>query len=157
MEIIWIIAGALLILAGFVGSFLPVIPGPLLSYIGLLSLQLTGEPPFEVSFLVSWAAIMLIVSFLDNVIPAIGAKKYGGSPLGIFGCIVGLLAGIVFFPPIGIVAGPVAGAFAGELLAGKSRDQAFRAAMGSFMGFLFSTLLKAVFCAFMAYYFIVNL
>jgi len=117
MEIIWIVAGSLLILAGIAGSFLPVIPGPPLSYVGLLLLQFTSTSPFSASFLIGWAVVVIVVSSLDHLIPAIGSSRMGGTKYGFLGCIIGGLIGLIFFPPLGIIIGPMIGAYAGE--AGK--------------------------------------
>jgi len=152
METLLIVIGAILILAGFAGSFLPVLPGPPVSFVGLLVLQLTPAHPFSLTFLIVWALIVGAVMLLDNVIPAYGTKKFGGSPYGVWGSVIGLIIG-VFFSPVGLVAGPLVGAFAGELVAGKESDQAFRSALGSFFGFLAGTVLKVIVTAMMGYYF----
>jgi uncharacterized protein len=157
MDIIWIIAGAIFILFGFISSFLPVIPGPPLSYIGLLFMQLTANRPFDTSFLIIWALVVTVIFILDNLIPIYGTKKFGGSPAGMLGCIAGLIIGVLFFPPVGVIIGPIAGAFTGEIMTGKKSDKAFRAAFGAFAGYVFSTLLKVTICAVLAYYFVMNL
>lgn len=157
MEILLIIIGALLIITGFIGAFLPILPGPPLSYVGLLLLQLTDPTPFSLLFMIIWAVIVMIIMLLDNLIPAWGAKKYGGSPWGVWGCIIGVIAGIFFFPPFGMIIGPLVGAFLGELAGGKERDQAFTAAWGSFIGLLLGTLLNVIACGVMGYYFFVNI
>ena len=156
METIIIILGALLILAGLLGSFLPVLPGPPISYVGLLLLQLTSTPPFSVQFLIIWALIVIAIMLLDNVVPAWGARKYGGSPYGVWGSILGLIAGF-FFPPLGIIIGPIVGAFIGEMAGGKTSDQALKAAWGSFVGFLAGTLMKVIASGMMGYYFFINI
>ena len=156
METIIIILGALLILAGLLGSFLPVLPGPPISYVGLLLLQLTSTPPFTVQFLIIWALIVIAIMLLDNVVPAWGARKYGGSPYGVWGSILGLIAGF-FFPPLGIIIGPIVGAFIGEMAGGKTSDQALKAAWGSFVGFLAGTLMKVIASGMMGYYFFMNI
>lgn len=156
IETILIVLGALLIIAGFIGSFLPVLPGPPISYLGLLLLQFTSSAPFSVLFFIVWAVIIIAILVLDNIIPTMGAKKYGGSPFGVWGSIVGLAAGF-FFPPLGIIIGPIAGAFLGELMGGKSSDQAFKAAWGSFLGFMAGTLLKVIASGMMGYYFFINI
>lgn len=156
METIIIIFSAILIIAGFLGSFLPVLPGPPISYIGLLLLQLSATPPFSIQFLVIWALIVIAIMVLDNIVPAWGARKYGGSPYGVWGSIIGLVAGF-FFPPVGIIIGPIAGAFLGEMVGGKSSDQALRAAWGSFVGFMAGTLMKVIACGMMGYYFVINI
>ena len=156
METLLIIIGALLIIAGFLGSFLPVVPGPPLSYGGLLVLQLTAATPFTWQFMVVWALIVIAIMILDNVIPVYGAKKYGGSPYGVWGSIVGLILGF-FFPPLGIIIGPIVGAFLGELVGGKNSDEAMRAAWGSFVGFLAGTVMKVIASGMMGYYFFSSL
>jgi uncharacterized protein YqgC (DUF456 family) len=156
METLVIIIGALLMIAGLLGSFLPVIPGLPFSYAGLLILQFTSSHPFSLQFFIIWGLIVVVLMVLDNVIPAYGTKKFGGSPYGVWGSILGLGIGF-FFPPTGLVLGPLIGAFLGELLSGKKSDQAFRSALGSFMGFLVSTILKVIASGMMAYYFFINI
>jgi len=96
MDIVWNVMAALLILAGIAGCFLPIIPGPPLGYLGLLILQLQESPPFETTFLLIWAGIILAVSAMDYVIPPLATKKFGGSKQGIWGSTIGLVVGIFF-------------------------------------------------------------
>lgn len=156
METILLLLGAILIVAGFIGSFLPVVPGLPFSYAGLLVLQLTTTPPFSLQFLIIWAVIVAILMMLDNIIPAWGTKKFGGSPYGIWGSIVGLMLGFLF-APTGIIVGPLLGAFLGELMAGRDTGRALKSAMGSFAGLLASTLLKVMAAGMMGYYFFINI
>jgi uncharacterized protein YqgC (DUF456 family) len=153
MDIFWIIIGSLFMLAGIIGCFIPFLPGPPLSYIGFIALQFKGEAGFTSSFMWYWAVIVLVITLLDYVVPAYGTKKFGGSRLGILGCTVGLIFGI-WMGPIGIIFGPFVGALIGELISNKNSNQAFRAAMGSFVGFLFGTLMKFITCMVMVWYFI---
>ena len=156
MDVLWIILASLFILAGIVGCLVPLLPGPPLVYVGFLFVQLKETPPFTLNFMLLWAAIVIVVSVLDYLIPVYGTKKLGGSKYGMWGCTIGLFAG-VWFGPWGIVLGPFAGAFLGELFASNQSDTALKAALGSFIGFLFSTLLKLVVCVIMAWYFVVAL
>jgi uncharacterized protein YqgC (DUF456 family) len=156
METLFIIIGGLFILAGLIGSFLPVLPGPPLSYIGLLILHFSTGFPFSTTFLVIWAIIVGAVMVLDNIIPTMGTKRWGGTTYGVTGSMAGLIIGL-FFPPIGIVIGPLVGAFLGELIGGQSSDRALKSAWGSFLGFLAGTLIKVVVALILTYYFIVTL
>lgn len=123
-------------MVGILGCLLPVLPGPPISYIGLLLLHFTRFADFSSTFLLTWACIVIIVTVLDYIVPIWGTKKFGGSKSGMWGAAIGLVAGIFFLPPIGIIAGPFAGAFIGEALTGKNSKDAFRAGLGSFLGFL---------------------
>jgi len=144
MDIVLVILGFILMLVGILGSFLPVLPGPPLSWLGLLLLYLTKAIPNDWTFLGITLLIALIAVVLDYVIPAMGAKKFGGSKKGMIGTTLGLLVAI-FFPVmgfLGIVIWPFIGAIVGELLNKSETNTAVKAGFGSFLGFLAGTLLK---------------
>ena len=144
MDILLTTLGAICILVGIIGSFIPVIPGPPLSWLGLLLLYNTEEVPLDLWFIVVTGAIALLATLLDYYLPVVGTKKYGGSKRGVWGAIIGLFVA-VFFPilgPFGILIWPFLGAFLGELSQQKSQKNALRAAWGSFLGFLTGTLIK---------------
>ena len=157
MEWLWIVLGASFIIVGILGCLLPVLPGPPISYAGMLLLQLTDNPPFESKTLVIWFLVAAGVTLLDYVVPVWGTRKYGGTRKGVWGSVIGLVVGIFFFPPIGIIVGPFAGAVIGEMLAGKQSNDAFRAGFGSFVGLLAGTLLKLIASAWMGYLFFTNI
>nr|WP_319570436.1 DUF456 domain-containing protein [uncultured Draconibacterium sp.] len=154
MDILLIVLGALFIISGVLGCVLPIIPGPPLSYIGLLLLHFTERYQFSSKFLIIWAIITVVVYVLDYLIPAWGTKKFGGSKRGIFGSIIGLVIGMFFFPPFGIIIGPFIGAVVGELTIGKDSGAALKSGFGSFLGFLAGTLLKLIASGMMTWYFV---
>ena len=128
---------------GMAGSFLPIIPGPLTSWFGLLSLHNTSKVEQD-WYLLGWTlAVALIVMALDYLIPIWGTKAFGGTKAGAIGATVGLVVGL-FFPPFGIIFGPFIGALAGELSKHVDRKVALKAALGSFLGFLSGVLLKFI-------------
>ena len=138
-------------LVGILGSILPLLPGPPLCYLALLLQQLRSDSPFTAKFLWIWAVITVVVTALDYIVPLYGTRKYGGSKYGIWGSTIGLIAGF-WLGPFGIIIGPFVGAFIGELIASNNSEHALKAAWGSFVGFLFGTLLKLVVCLVMAWY-----
>jgi uncharacterized protein len=153
MDIVWIVIGALLMLLGLIGCILPFLPGPPLCFIALWLQQLREEPPFSNEFLWLWAGITVVVLVLEYVIPAYGTKRFGGSKAGMWGCVIGMVGGL-WLGPLGIIIGPFIGALIGELIANANSEHALRAAIGSFVGFLFSTLLKLIACGVMTFYFV---
>ena len=145
MDIFLLILGFLFIILGILGSFLPVLPGPITSWVGLLILHLTSAVPMNWTFLGITFAIAFIIWLIDNFIPAMGTKRFGGTRYGVIGTMVGLILGLLFFPPFGIIIGPFVGAFAGEMIKdNKDSGKALKAAFGSFIGFLTSTFLKFI-------------
>ena len=65
MDWLWITLGILLLLLGIIGSVAPVLPGPPLSFLALLLLQLTTRPPFSTQTLVLWGAVAISIAILD--------------------------------------------------------------------------------------------
>ncbi|MCJ7466196.1 MAG: DUF456 domain-containing protein [Maribacter sp.] len=144
MDLLLLFIGFILMLLGILGSFLPVLPGPPLSWLGLLLLYLTKSVPDNWLLIGITGAIALIVFALDYIIPAVGTKKFGGTKYGVIGTTLGLLVAL-FFPvlgPFGIIIWPFLGALVGELLNKADGKTATKAAFGSFLGFLTGTFLK---------------
>ena len=144
MDIFLTILGFLFMIIGLIGSFLPVLPGPPLSWIGLLLLYLTNAVPDNWIFLGITLAVALLVFALDYIIPAMGAKKFGGTKAGMIGTTVGLIVGIIAPIPGGIIIGPFVGALLGELSNKADSQTALKAAFGSFLGFITGTFIKFV-------------
>ena len=153
MDALWLVFGVILMLVGIAGCILPFLPGPPLCFLALLIQQLQDSPPYTTKFLVIWAGITVVITGLDYVIPLYGTKRFGGTKFGMWGCAIGLVAGL-WLGPLGLIVGPFAGAFIGELIGNAKSDHALRAAVGSFIGFLMGTLLKLVACLVMCWYFI---
>ena len=145
MDYALLLIAFILMIIGILGSFLPVLPGPPISWVGLLLLYLTKAVPMSYTVLGVTLLVALVVGILDYVIPAKGTKRFGGSKYGIWGTNIGLVVGIFAPIPFGFIIGPFVGAFVGELMNdSKDSQKAFRAATGSFIGFLASTFIKFV-------------
>lgn len=145
MDIALMVIGFLFCLLGILGSFLPVLPGPFTSWIGLLILHFTDAIPQNWMFLGITLAISIVVWVLDYIVPAIGTKRFGGTKYGMIGSSIGLVIGIIFMGPLGIIIGPFIGAFLGELIKdSRESSKALKAAFGSFIGFLAGTFLKFI-------------
>lgn len=157
MDIFLSILAILLMLVGLAGAILPIIPGPIISFLGLLSVYFLSTEPLVDGFMVTFGIITVVITAIDQIVPVLGTKKMGGSKYGVNGSIVGLIVGIFFFPPIGLIVGPFLGALVGELISGKDLNQATRAGFGSFVGFLTGTVLKLIFSAVVGYYILINL
>lgn len=157
MDLLLVVFGGILLLTGVIGCFLPVLPGPPLGFAGILLLHISSYAQFSTVFLVSLGAVVLVVSLIDYLVPVIGAKRFGGSKLGVIGCLVGLVIGIFILPPIGIIVGPFLGAIAGELINGDDLQKAIKSGFGAFVGYLFGTGVKLAVCLVMGYFFVVRL
>lgn len=151
MEYVWIVLGIILCLVAIAGSILPLLPGPPVAFLGMLLQQLRDPNPFTSRFLWIWAGITVLSLILDYLIPIWGTKRFGGTKYGVWGCTLGFILAF-WMGPWGVIIGPFLGAFVGEIIAGQDAHKSFRAALGSFIGFLFGSFLKLVLCFFMLYY-----
>lgn len=157
MDYLFVSIGSIMIILGFIGCFLPVLPGPPLSYAGLVVGHFTRWGGFETSVLIWLGIAALAATILDYILPIWTTKKFGGSNRGVIGATLGLIVGAVFFSPFGIIIGPFIGAFLGELSVPENRDRALKSAFGSFMGFVLGTGLKLATAGAIAYFFIVGI
>lgn len=143
MDIFLLITGFILTLLGIIGSFLPVLPGPIMGWFGLLLLYLTKAVPMSYTFLGITLSIAILIWILDYIIPAMGTKKYGGTKYGAIGTTIGLIIGLISPIPLGFIIGAFLGALIGELIHDVGDfNKAIKGAIGSFLGFLASTGLK---------------
>ena len=153
MELLFISIGIILILLGLAGAFLPVIPGLPFSYAGLLVIHFSGVAQFSTFFLVAWGIVVVSILILENALPAYTTKKFGGTVYGVTGSTIGMILGILFFPPLGFFPGTLIGAFAGEMIYKQDVQVAFKSAWGSFIGFITGTVIKVTIAAMIAFSF----
>ena len=157
MEIFLILIALLLMLLGIIGSFLPVLPGPLTSWAGLLVLHFTDGVEMSQTFLIVTLLVAVFIYVLDYIIPALGTKRFGGSRAGMIGTTLGLIIGLLSPIPFGIIIGPFVGALIGEMIHRNDFKKALKAAFGSFLGFIASTFLKFIVAIVFLGFFIVKL
>jgi uncharacterized protein YqgC (DUF456 family) len=150
MDLFLAILAFLCLAVGLLGALLP-LPGPPLSFAGMLLLEWTRYADFSSSLLWTLGILTLVVTVVDYYIPIWGIKKFGGSQAGMWGSTIGLLVGM-FLGPWGIFIGAFVGGLVGELAAGRDSATATRAAFGSFIGFLFGIVLKVALCGMMIWY-----
>ena len=158
METFIAILAIVLGLVGIVGSIAPGLPGPPLSWVGLLIIYLWGGgtdgggDPMTLRFLLIWLAVTIIVTIVDYIVPAYFTKLTGGSKAGGWGAIIGLFAGLVV-PPVGMIVGSLIGAFVAEFIfAKKDTATSLKSALGAFLGFLFGTGAKLIAAGLMLFY-----
>ena len=146
ISIIAILAGII----GIAGSILPGLPGPPVSWVGMLLLYIwgTGSDVSGASMsgrtLLIWGIVVAVVSVIDYFVPMYFTKVTGGSRYAERGALAGLIIG-VFLTPLGMILGSFVGAFLSELYYNRQGSaQALKAAFGSFLGFITGTGLKTI-------------
>jgi len=155
LDVVIIVIGLILALAGILGCILPIIPGPLFSFLALILLSwINNWQVFSQTFLIVMGSLTAILMILDYIAPALGAKKFGASKRGLWGSAIGMIIGIFFIPPWGIIVGAFIGALVGELLTGKSGKNALRAGWGILIGNVLGVVLKLTFTTIVLFYYI---
>src|SRR5574344_534078 len=154
MSTVLIILAVVCALVGIAGAILPGLPGVPVSWLGLLLLDLSHAADYTPAYLIIYAAVALIITILDYVIPILGTKQLGGTKAGTKGSTWGLVVGIIVLPLlgitlgpmgiIGILGGPFLGAYLGEKWKGN-KEHALKSAFGSFIGFLAGTIIKTAY------------
>ena len=142
MDQLFIVLGLILCITGLLGSFVPIIPGPITSWFGLLVINFTSTTELNYSFLLISFMIAVFVFTLDIIIPIIGLKKFGGTKKGMIGATIGLLLGLFILGPLGIIIGPFVGAQSGEISGELKLGKAVKASIGTLIGFIAGVTMK---------------
>lgn len=151
MNTVLIILAFLCLIVGILGAIIPGLPGPPISWVGLLLASITPFVSCSPALLVVTAVLALIITVLDYVVPSLATKRQGGSKYGVWGCNIGLVISIIGLPfgpqgLLGVIFWPFIGALVGEYIKSRELSPALKAAWGAFLGFLTGTLLKLVYC-----------
>lgn len=144
MSTFLIVLAFILIQVGIAGSFVPVLPGPPLAWVGILVASFSSFIDISIRFLIITALITIALTIFDYILPSLNVRKKGGSKVGEKAAFWGGIIGI-FFGPWGIILFPFLGAFLGELILNGSKvNHALNIAFYAFMGFILSTGLKLI-------------
>ena len=154
MDIIIFKLGLVLCLIGITGSFIPMIPGPFVSWLAILILNLTDAVEFNLNFVLITLSVAVAVGFIDYLIPIIGVKKLGGSKSGQVGTFIGLVLAIIMIGPFGILVGHFVGALIGEMTTGKKVGNCVKPAFGSLIGVFLGIIGKLVLCTAITIYYV---
>ncbi|MEE2616309.1 MAG: DUF456 domain-containing protein [Bacteroidota bacterium] len=144
MDLLLIIISAVLIILGIIGSFMPIVPGPLTSWFGLFIVNLISSVETDNTLLIITFIIAATIFILDSLIPIYGSKYFGATKYGIIGASIGLVIGIITPIPFGILIGPILGALIGELLFNNDLRKSIKSSIGVLIGFVASSLIKFV-------------
>lgn len=160
MNTFFVVLAVILGVVGIIGSIVPGLPGPPVSWVGILLMYFFGGTnaagePMSLTILFVLLGVTILVSVLDYIVPAWFTKLTGGSKYGSWGAVIGLFVGLIY-PPVGMIMGSLLGAFLAELLfANKPAITSLKSAFGAFLGFMFGTGLKLICSAVMLFYIIV--
>jgi len=155
MNYVLLIVSFFCLIIGVLGCVLPGLPGPPLAYAALILLELAiSEVIFTKTLLIVLGLLIVLSMVLDYVLPLLGAKLYGATKYGLWGSFIGMIAGMIFFPPLGLILGILVGAIVGEIIAGKKYSAAFQAGFASVVASILTFVFKISLAGIMAFYYI---
>ena len=140
-------------IVGILGAVLPILPGTIISFVGMFCAYLTSDSEITSGQMWLWGVISAIIILLDYILPGYFSKVFGGTKAGITGATIGVIVGL-FMGPIGIIAGPFIGAVAGEMMSQQKQplDKALVVGFGSLLSFSVGSGMKLIAGGFMMYY-----
>ena len=127
---------------GIIFCFLPLLPGPIISWLSFMILKYFKIVEFSLTFLIITFLLSLFISFIDNLLPSYIVKKYGGTNKGIKGAFVGSIVGFIFLGFVGMMLGTFVGTIVGELQSKSDFKKVIKSSINSLIGFFSGTFVK---------------
>lgn len=142
LSFILYLLAAVCVLLGIAGVVLPALPGLPLVFLGLL-LAAWADGFAHVGWpgLLALAALTVLSFVVDLLATVVGAKRVGASRKALWGTFIGSVAGL-FFMPLGLFLGPLAGALIGEYWHGRQLAHSTRVGLATWMGLLLGMAMK---------------
>ena len=153
----WLLIIIMFVIA-FIGLIKPIIPSVLFLWIGYFIYHFAIDSS-KLSW-VFWTVIILFTVFMilsDIIMNSYFVKKFGGSKLGETMAAVGVIIGCFVFPPFGIIIVPFILVFVSEIIQKSDISAALNASIGSLLGFLTSTIAKALIMIVMVIWFFIDI
>lgn len=141
--LLWVMS-LILVGVGIAGVIIPGLPGTPLVFGGLLlAAWADGFQSVGAGIIILLAVLTILAFVVDFIAGSLGAKRAGASREAVIGAALGTLVGI-FFGLVGVVFGPFAGAVLGEFMARRNLEQAGRAGLATWIGFILGIGVKLV-------------
>lgn len=143
ITLLWILCAAL-ILVGLAGTVLPVLPGTILVWAGIvLGAWIDDFTRVGTTTIVVVSVLAVLAWGLDYVAGLLGAKKVGASKQALIGAAVGTVLGL-FMGLVGVLFMPLVGAAVGEYLAQKDQTRAVKVGVATWIGIMVGLMAKVV-------------
>jgi uncharacterized protein len=143
ITLLWILCAAL-ILVGLAGTVLPVLPGTILVWGGIvLGAWIDDFTRVSMTTVVLVSVLAVLAWGLDYVAGLMGAKKAGASKQALIGAAAGTVLGL-FMGLIGVLFMPLVGAALGEYLAQKDQTRAMKVGVSTWIGIMVGLIAKVV-------------
>jgi len=158
METTALILTLILFVLGLLGTILPVLPGAILIFSGMLLYGfLTQFSTLNTMFFLIQALILILILSIDFLASVVGTRQFKGSKQAVWGAAIGTVLGMIFLGPLGIIIGPFLGAVIAEFIVNPNYNHAIRVGFGTLIGFVSGTILKLGIEIIMIIYFFIKI
>ncbi|KAF0103288.1 MAG: hypothetical protein FD187_520 [bacterium] len=141
ITLLWILS-VILILLGLAGTVLPVLPGTVLVWGGIvLGAWIDDFARVGMTTVVVITVLAVLAWALDYVAGLLGARKAGASKLALLGAAVGTVLGL-FMGLVGVFFMPLVGAAVGEYLARRDQARAVKVGVATWVGIMLGLIAK---------------
>lgn len=142
--LIWIVISVLFILS-FAGIIFPIVPSVLVLWGGFLLYHFVlNSEELNLIFWIVMVVFTVLLIVADIIANSYFVKKFGGSKSGERGAAIAVIIGSFITPPFGIIYVPFITVFLIEMVQKRTTKEAFRASIGSLLGFLGGSIAKVV-------------
>jgi uncharacterized protein YqgC (DUF456 family) len=135
----------IIMMIGFLGCFLPILPGTPIIFISALGYAFYEDfqkvTPLILGIIFFIMALTLVVDYISGVM---GAKTFGASRYGTWGSFFGGIIGVVLFNIPGLLLGPFIGAILGEKINGTEFKESLKIGLGTVIGMAGGAFFKAL-------------
>ncbi|MCU0925046.1 MAG: DUF456 domain-containing protein [Hydrogenophaga sp.] len=143
ITLLWVLSAVLIVL-GLAGTVLPLLPGTLLVWGGVvLGAWIDDFTRVGTTTVVVVTVLALLAWGLDYVAGLMGAQKVGASKQALLGAAVGTVVGL-FMGLVGVLFMPLVGAAVGEYLARKDQSRAVKVGVATWVGIMVGLIAKVV-------------
>ena len=140
---LWVLCVVLMVL-GLAGTVLPVLPGTLLVWAGIvLGAWIDDFARISMTTLAVITVLAVLAWALDYAAGWMGAQRAGASKQALVGAAVGTVLGL-FMGFVGVLFMPLVGAALGEYLARKDHGRAAKVGVATWMGIVVGLVAKVV-------------
>ena len=156
ITLLWVLCVGLIVL-GLAGTVLPLLPGTLLVWGGIvLGAWIDDFARVGTTTVVVVSVLAVLAWALDYVAGLMGARKAGASKQALVGAAVGTVAGL-FMGLVGVLFMPLVGAAIGEYLAQKDQTRAVKVGVATWLGIMVGLIAKVVLACMMVGIFVAAL
>lgn len=140
---LWVLCVALIVL-GLAGTVLPLLPGTVLVWGGIvLGAWIDDFARVGMTTVVVVSVLAVLAWAMEYVAGLMGAQKAGASKQALLGAAVGTVVGL-FMGLVGVLFLPLVGAAIGEYVARKDQTRAVKVGVATWVGIMVGLIAKVV-------------